>query len=198
MLLALLVVTGFAGTLRPTSMSGKERKFAVGLMKDTKSDVLKTVKGLSDAQLNFRAAPDKWSVKECAYHIAIAEKNIWKMLDDEMKNPANPEKRTEIKVTDEQVVTMLEDRSHKVKTTESFEPKNTPYQSIDDAMNSFKETRAAHIKYIKNTTEDLRNHVLQTPLGWIDCYQVCLFMAGHTNRHTQQMNEVKADPNFPK
>ena len=198
LLLTLLVITGLAGTLKDTSISKKERKSAISLMKETKSDALNSVKGLSDAQLNFKAAPDKWSVKECMYHIAISEKNLWDMLEGSMKGPANSEKRSEIKITDDQMIKMMEDRSNKVKTASPFEPVNTPYKSLNEALNVFKSGRADHIKYLKTTTEDLRNHVIQMPFGSIDCYQLCLMIASHSNRHTQQINEVKAEANFPK
>ena len=91
----------------------------------------------------------------------------------------------------------MEDRSNKVKTMTPFEPQNTPYKSLDEAVNDFKTRRADHIKYLKSTTEDLRNHIVQMPFGWIDCYQLCLMIASHSDRHIQQINEVKADPNFP-
>lgn len=197
-LLTLLVVTGLAGTINNTSISKQERKTAISLMKDTKADAVKSVKGLSEAQLNFKAAPDKWSVKECMYHIAISEKNLWDMMEATMKVPANPEKRSEIKTTDEQLIKMMEDRSFKVKTVAAFEPVNTPYKSLDEAVEAFKSRRAEHIKYMKSTTEDMRNHVIQMPFGWLDCYQLCLMVGSHSNRHTQQINEVKADPAFPK
>ena len=198
-LLTLLVVSGLAGTPSDNAISKKERKFAADHMKESKSDVSKSVKGLSEAQLNFRAGTDKWTIKECVYHIAISEKNIWSMMfEPTLKAAANPEKRSEIKMTDEQLVKTLEDRSFKVKTNEKFEPKNTPYKSLDEALADFKAARTEHIKYIKHTTEDLRNHVAQTPLGWVDCYQITLFISAHTNRHLQQIEEVKADPNFPK
>ncbi len=197
-LLTLLVITGLAGTINDFSLSKKERKSAISLMKDTKADVLKSVKGLSAAQLNFKAAPDKWSVKECMYHIAISEKNLWDLMEATMKAQANPEKRSEMKMTDEQLVKMMEDRSFKVKTVAAFEPVNTPYKSLDEALEAFKTRRADHIKYMKSTTEDMRNHVAQMPFGWLDCYQLCLMVASHSNRHTQQINEVKADPAFPK
>ncbi len=197
-LLTLLVITGLAGTIHDYSLSKTERKTAISLMKETKADALKSVKGLSEAQLNFKAAPDKWSVKECMYHIAISEKNLWDLMEATMKAPANPEKRSEIKMTDEQLIKMMEDRSFKVKTQETFEPKNTPYKSLDEAVESFKSRRMEHIKYLKSTTEDMRNHVVQLPFGWLDCYQLCLMVASHSNRHTQQINEVKADPAFPK
>ncbi len=197
LLLTLLVITGLAGTLSDSSISNKERKTSVNLMKQTKTDLLKTVKGLSDAQLNFKAAPDRWSVKECVYHIAISEKNLWQLLESTLKAPANPDKRSEIKVTDEQLIKMMQDRSNKVKTNEMFEPKNTPYKSLEEALTDFKSQRATHIKYVKTTTEDLRNHVAQLPFGWLDCYQLTLMISAHSNRHTQQINEVKSDPGFP-
>ena len=197
LLITLLVVTGLAGTVNDSSISKKERKASMALMKDTKAEVIKSVKDLSDAQLNFKASPDKWSVKECVYHIAISEKNLWSFFEGTMKAPANPEKRSEVKMTDEQIVKIIEDRSTKVKTMESFEPKNTPFQSLDEALADFKTKRADHQKYMKSSTEDMRNHVVQMPFGWIDCYQMTLFISAHTNRHTQQINEVKAGPGFP-
>ena len=197
-LITLLVITGLAGTINDFTLSNKERKSAITLMKDTRDEATKSVKGLSETQLNFKAAPDQWSVKECMYHIAISEKNLWDLMEATMKAPANPEKRSEIKTTDEQLIKMMEDRSFKVKTQEAFEPKNTPYKSLDEALEAFKDRRKDHIKYLKSTTEDMHNHVVQMPFGWLDCYQICLMVASHSNRHTQQINEVKADPAFPK
>jgi hypothetical protein len=198
LLLTLLVITGLAGTLKDSSVSKKERKSAITLMKDTKADVLKSIKGLSETQLNFKTAPDRWSVKECIYHIAISEKNLWDMLEASMKTAATPEKRAEIKMTDEQIIKALEDRSSKIKTIPPLEPQNTPYKTLDEALETFKTRRADHIKYMKATTEDLRNHMVQMSFGSLDCYQLCLMMAAHSNRHTEQINEIKADPNFPK
>ena len=60
------------------------------------------------------------------------------------------------------------------------------------------EYRGKLIDYVKNTDADLRNHVAILPFGSFDCYQMILFIAAHSNRHTQQIEEVKADANFPK
>jgi DinB superfamily len=198
LLLTLLVITGLAGTLNDSSLSKKERKTATSLMKSTKMDVFNAIKGLSDAQLNFKPAPDRWSIKECVYHIAITEKNLWEVIENGMKAPANSEKRSEIRMTDEQLIKGVEDRTAKIKTKEVLEPKNTPYKSLEEALTDFKSSRADHIKYMKTSTEDLRNHVVQMPYGWFDCYQLCLLTAAHSNRHKQQIDEVKADPHFPK
>lgn len=196
-LLSLLVITGLAGTLKDNSISFKERKYAVVLMKETKEAAIKCTVGLSKAQLNFKSSPDKWSIKECIYHIAGAEKLLWNTFAGKMKGVANPEKRAEIKVTDEQFVKMLEDRRIKAKASEPIQPKNTGYTSLANAISDFKKTRLEHIKYMKTSTEDLRNHVVQLPNGWVDCYQLYLMIAAHSNRHLQQIEEIKANPGFP-
>jgi hypothetical protein len=196
-LLTLLVITGLAGTINNNSLTKEERKFALGLMKDTYKDVLKTIKGLSETQLDYRPAADKWTVRECVYHIAATEKGLWSMLEGMMKAPANPEKRAEIKVSDEEFVNMVKDRSRKAQAPENFQPKNITYKSLEEALSDFKLNRMAHIRYMKTSTEDLRNHVVQMPFGSIDCYQLYLMIAAHSNRHTQQIKEVMESKGFP-
>jgi len=65
-------------------------------------------------------------------------------------------------------------------------------------LESFKTNRAKLIEYVKATNDDLRNHVVTLPPGSFDSYQMILFIGAHSNRHTQQIEEVKSDPNFPK
>src|SRR4051794_15817681 len=195
-LLVALLLFGF--TTKNSSLTDQERKTAIDLLRQTEQGVIDAVAGLSDAQLNFKPAPDKWSVLECVKHIAITEQGLWQMTNGAIQQAANPEKRSEIKATDDQVVQMIESRVQKVKTTPPLEPQNTPYKSLDEALESFKTNRAKLIEYVKSTNDDLRNHVVTFPPGSFDSYQMILFIGAHSNRHTQQIEEVKADPNFPK
>lgn len=193
---AALLLFGFVN--KPISLTDQERKTAADLLQQTEDGVISSVAGLSEAQLNFKPAPDKWSVSECIKHIAVTEQGLWQMTNGAIQATANPEKRSEIKATDDQVVQMIESREQKVKTYPSMEPQNTPYKSMEEAMASFKADRAKLIEYVKTTNDDLRNHVATLPMGSFDSYQMILFIAAHSNRHTKQIEEVKADPNFPK
>ena len=198
LLLLFIVFSGLAGTPTDDVLSKKERKFAAEHMKNTKVELQDAIKGLSPAQLTYKISADKWSVQECVYHIAISEKTLWARLEASMKAGPTPEKKKDLKVTDEQVMKMIEDRTNKMKTSSPLEPQNTTYKSLDEAMDDFKTTRIAHIKYIKATSEDLRNHFVQMSFGMLDCYQLCLFISSHSDRHIQQLNEVKAGTGFPK
>ena len=197
LLIPMLAFLAFTIT-EPKSLEKKERKFAKDFLKDTRSDLVKTVKGLSDAQLKFKTAPDRWSVEECVKHIAAAEMALRQMLDGSLKQPATPEKRSEVKVSDEALIKMIEDRSHKAQAPEQLRPENTPFKTEDEALSSFKDNREKLVDFVKNTNEDLRNHLLDMPVGKIDAYQMVLFISAHSNRHTQQIKEVMADANFPK
>jgi len=182
----------------PKSLEKKERKFARDFLKDTKTDLIKTVKGLSQAQLSFHSAPDRWSVEDCMKHIAAAEMGLRQLLDNNLKEAPTPEKRVDVKTSDEDLIKMIEDRTHKAQAPEQLRPENTPFKSADEALNSFKENRDKLMDFVKNTQEDLRNHVVDLSFIKIDAYQMVLFISAHSNRHTQQIKEVMADPNFPK
>jgi hypothetical protein len=198
-IIAILVAIALVSfIIAPAGISKKERKTASKFLKESEENALKLVSKLSEAQLKFKSAPDKWSVEECMMHIAASEKMLRGMVDQGVQASANPEKRADIKMTDEQIMSMIEDRTNKVKTFPPLEPPNTGFKSAAEAMASFKENRAKLIDYVKSTQDDLRNHVLTLPIGSFDAYQMTLFIGGHSNRHVNQMKEVMADPGFPK
>ena len=195
-LCAAFLVSSFTPT-SPT-LSDKERKDAIEQLSKTEQGVFNSLKGLSDAQLNFKAAPDKWSISDCVKHIAKTELALWQMTDAALKQPADSAKRSAIKVTDDQVLQMVESRAQKIKTAPPLEPQNTGFKSCPDALSSFYDSRKMLKEFVSTTNDDLRDHVVALPFGSFDSYQMILFMAAHSNRHTQQIDEVKADPNFPK
>ena len=198
LLLLFIVFSGLAGTPTDDVLSKKERKFAADYMKRTKTELEDATKGLSKAQSMYKVSPDRWSVQECVYHIALSGKNLWVRLETSMKAGPTPEKKKDVKMTDEEVIKMTEDRTNKRKTVSTLEPEAASFKSLDEAMNDFKVARTGHIKYMKATSEDLRNHFVQMSFGLIDCYQLALFISAHTSRHIQQLNEVKAATGFPK
>ncbi|RYZ48187.1 MAG: DinB family protein [Sphingobacteriales bacterium] len=93
---------------------------------------------------------------------------------------------------------MASDRSHTYKAPDVLQPSKATWTTPAETLAAFKTIRTEHIKYIRNTTEDLRNHVTELAPGPVDCYQLVLFMTSHANRHLQQIKEILADPKFPK
>ena len=178
-------------------LTDTEREYASKYLQETKDDLLKKVKGLTTEQLNFKATPESWSVAECIEHLAISENNLFGFAQQALQQPADPSLRKEVKMTDEEIIKMITDRTHKVKTQEAFEPSNK-FGSFEATLNEFKTKRDDHVKYLKTTSDDLRNHYNDFPFGKIDTYQTILFMAAHSKRHTEQIVEVMNNPGFPK
>ncbi len=180
-----------------TVLSKAEKDKAIMHLKDTKAKLLSAVKGLSDAQLNWKPDGDTWSVAECVEHLAISEGAIFGIVQGTLKDSPDPAKRSEVKFSDDQVIGLIEDRSTKVKTRPNLEPT----QSLGDfkaTLKAFKTGRKKSIKYVKKTEDDLRNRYFTFPFGTVDSYQVVLFLSGHTGRHIAQIEEVMANPAFPK
>lgn len=196
LILPLAVLISFS--VSETTVTKKERRFAKDHLKETKKALLRTVDGLSAAQLAFRTDSARWSVEDCLKHIAMAEVGLWKTIQDGLSQAPNPEKRAEIKMTDEQLLKGTVDRSTKFQTVEQLQPRNTPFKSAAEALASFKENRNKLIDYMNMTQEDMRNHIINFPLGTMDAYQMVLLVSAHSSRHTLQIKEVMADPNFPK
>jgi hypothetical protein len=195
-LVALLLVTG-AAAASAQEVTSAERDRALQYLESTKKNVLEATEGLSQAQWNFKPTPDSWSVAQVMEHIAAAEDFIRDNLVKEkvMVSPSGPPGR-DVKKTDEAVVAMVPDRTHKAQAPEPLVPSNR-FGSPDGSVNHFVESRATTEQFLKTTT-GLRDHVMDGPVGKMDGYEFVLFIAAHCERHTKQINEVKANLNFPK
>lgn len=181
------------------TLSQHDRDFAMSHLHASRKLFLDSVAGLTPEQLNFKAAPDRWSIAECAEHIALSEDFMSGMVRNQiMKSPADPSKGDEVKGKDEAVLKMVPDRSQKFKAPDVIAPKKR-WSNPEDAVAHFKESRDRNIEYIDTTQDDLRDHFAPHPaMHMLDAYQWMLLMSAHTERHTEQINEVKADPKFPK
>ncbi len=102
----------------------------------------------------------------------------------------------DVSKTDEAVMAMVPDRTHKAQAPEPLVPTNR-FGSPEGSIKHFVESRATTEDFLKNTT-GMRDHVLESPMGKLDAYEFVLLVAAHSERHTKQINEVKADPSFPK
>jgi uncharacterized damage-inducible protein DinB len=179
------------------ALSQADRESALKYLEDTRKGVEDATKGLSAAQWNFTPAPDRWSVAEVTEHIAAAEDYLMSMVTEKvMKAPARA-KEEDTAALDAMVKTAIPDRSHKAQAPEPLKPTNR-FGSPEAALKHFEESRAKTEEFLKKT-DDLRAHAVDSPLGkQLDGYEWILFVAAHSERHTKQIQEVKADPNFPK
>ena len=75
--------------------------------------------------------------------------------------------------------------------------KPTGELSRQEVLGRFAASRAS-IEAFLESAADHRNHAMPHPvIGLLDGYQWVLLIAAHSQRHTNQILELKAGPNFP-
>jgi hypothetical protein len=188
----------FAPVAGPT-ISQTDRDKAVAELEGSEKMFLDATRGLSEAQWNFKPAPDRWSVAECSEHIGVTEGLIFnRIVDQALQGPAEPQKRQQVKIQDEAIIPMAIDRSAKFQAPESIQPTRR-WTTPDDITKNVLANRAATLAFVNTTQLDLRDHFMDHPVfKTLDTYQWMLLISGHMRRHTEQILEVKADPKFPK
>jgi hypothetical protein len=196
-ILGTLVLIAFAGGARAQSLSQADLDRGLQYLETTKKNIVDATRGLSEAQWNFKPSVFKWSVAQVMEHIAASEDLLRQMAEGQIKqqSPSVPDR--DLKKTDDKVLEVVPDRSKKFQAPEQLRPRNQ-FGSPEAALKHFLESRAKTVALLKNTP-DLRAHVVDSGLlGKIDAFERILFVAAHSERHTKQLLEVKADPKFPK
>jgi hypothetical protein len=193
---SLFVVTAaFAGD-PPAIAPNADREAIVKELQRSEDLFLKSVEGLTEAQWNFKAAEDRWSIAQCAEHLAAAEPMIRDMIAAAIKKPLTPEMLATSR-KDDTLLKALTDRSKKFKAPEPLIPTNR-FGTPAEAIAAFKKERAVTIA-LASGDFDLRKqgdtHFLAGPL---DAYGWFLFTSGHVERHTLQIEEVKTATGYPK
>jgi hypothetical protein len=195
-LIYLLPLAALAAPMFAATLTQAERDRAIAELTASRQQFLDSVAGLTPAQWNFKPDEKTWSVAECAEHIAVSEDVIFGYVSKAVQGPAAPDKKSA--VTDDFILTAVVNRSQKFQAPEVLRPTHrftTPQEIIDH----FKQSREHTIAYVRDTQDDLRAHFFDHPvLKTMDTYQWILLISAHSQRHTAQLSEVKANPNFPK
>ena len=193
-------LTAFAADNKLTS---NELDQARVYLQQTRNGIVGATKGLSEAQWTFKPAPDRWSIAEIVEHVVLAQELILGPVREQLaKAPAASTDR-DYKQVDAVVVSKIPDRLTKYPAPEFLKPTGrwTPAEAMDRLMKDY-----AQLTEYLESTPDLRQHSVDAPplkavsngkYESMDGYQWVLAAAAHVERHTKQILEVKADPNFP-
>lgn len=193
----LLIAVATVTTLSAAPISQQDRNAAIQDLERSRTLFLDAIADVrTDAQWNYKPAPDRWSVAECAAHIIAAEEYFRQNIAGALKTPALPAAQ-QSDAGDAVIARMVRDRSQRFTAPAAIEPtgKATPKpQAIAD----FEATRQKTLDYIRTTQDPLREHGVAQGPTVTTAYQLVLMLSGHTERHTAQLLEVKASAGYPK
>jgi hypothetical protein len=197
--LGCLCLAGYAADLKLNSSDLEQGRL---YLQQTRNYVIGATKGLSDAQWKFKPAPDRWSIAEMVEHMVLAQDLALGPVREQLAQaPAAAE--VNAKQVDTLVLDRMPDRLVKFQAPDILKPTGrwTHAQAFERLLKNY----AALNDYLESTP-DLREHAIAAPpieavskgtVHTMDGYQWLLAIAGHVERHTKQILEVKADPNFP-
>ena len=87
LLLSALLFLGCAAFGQALTQADRER--SVKYLQQTRDGVVAATKGLSEAQMKFKPAPDRWSVAETLEHIALAEDFLLQNISEKIMMPSS-------------------------------------------------------------------------------------------------------------
>jgi hypothetical protein len=171
-----------------------ERQRLLAHFELTESWLASELAGLTPAQLAFRASPDSWSIRDVVEHLAIAEPQYWKQLEDSLARPL-PASAYTPQATDAGILWYGIDRGNRQRTGEARVPDGR-FKTAAAAHASFVKLRATMKTLATSTKDDLRGRPLID--GNMDVYQWFLMISTHSQRHILQIREVKTDAKYPR
>jgi len=192
-LFMLVVHTAVAQTL-----SVDERKFLIDLLEANAEKFLTDIDLVSDDQWKFRPDSNAWSVSEVSEHITLSEGLLLSIIKKTLLTPPDEEKAKTLEGKEKQLLVVVMDRSAKAQAPDVLRPTGK-FATKKELIETFKIAREQTINYVKTNQDALKNHVARHPVyGELTTYQWLVFIAGHAGRHVAQLEEVKANINFPK
>jgi hypothetical protein len=152
-----------------------------------------SISGVGEAACRLRPAENRWSVLECAEHVAMAEEVMLGLVTGERK-ARDPEGPTR----DERIIRSGTDRSTRFDASDQSEPRGR-FSTLAEAVAHFQAVRKRTLHLVEQTGEDLRATEVKHPhhaVGVISTYECLLLMGSHVQRHALQIEEIKNSPAY--
>ena len=123
-----------------------ERDRALSALYSSEKQLLVATSNLSPAQLNWKSAPDRWSIAQVTEHLAKAEDGMYATIAAQiLKSPLDQEPLDkDLDKVMNRILTTGSDRTKKAKSPDAFQPANT-FHTFRATLAHFEESRARTI-----------------------------------------------------
>ncbi len=179
-------------------MNDSERQLATDQLAASRERVLGVTAGLNEEQWTFRPGEDRWSIAQCLEHVIRVESRMLGVIEAKVQESAPGDPSAEVRAKDSAVFAAVPDRAQRRQAPEPVRPTGQWADALT-LLAEFEATRGRSLKFAAETEADLRRYFHKHGgFGDLDCYQWLILLGLHSERHARQMEEVKADANFPK
>lgn len=156
-------------------------------LRESRAIYLDALAGAEDEESRWREAEGRWSVLDCAEHVANVEHRILRTLQ---KAPAVAPRDADPK-RESELYARVSSGANRVAAPELVRPVGR-YASLAEAAEAFAGTRERAIAFLSGYEGDLRAIGAVHPVaGPCNGYEYALIMAAHPIRHAQQIREIR-------
>lgn len=169
-------------------MTPREKIEIVPMLEDSREEFMASVRGMSEAEACEKPDRDRWSVLECAEHVAIVEERFLKRLEMAPRlNAPRVDRQKEA-----ELAVRVPDRSVRAQAPELARPTGR-FSSLAEALAQFSANRVQTIRFAKDRAAELYWLSLEHPrFGPVNGSEFLVIVAGHARRHAAQIREARA------
>jgi hypothetical protein len=177
-------------------MNPQERQTILDQFAAGEARFLALAEDLTPEQWHFRESPERWSIAEIFEHVILVERRVLGGIQKNLASGAPPAESVADPAKDAEIAARVRTRTQKLQAPEAARPSRQ--WAASGLTTEFRKARANSTHFTSETTGNLRGYSMKhIAFGDIDCYQWLVVLAGHTDRHAQQIEEIKSDPAFP-
>jgi DinB family protein len=162
-------------------------------LQETGDIFLAGVSGVTETQAKFKPAANRWSIEECAEHIALVENGLLLRLSQQ----ATPSDRVERPERQAELGKLGADRATKRQAPEAVRPTGR-FGSLAGALEQFVANRERTMMYLRQCQDDLHARTVVHPIGLMTCHELVVLMSAHTLRHLDQIREIQRTAAYPR
>ena len=156
-------------------------------LEESRAIWLNSVDGVREEESRWRSAEDRWSILDCAEHVANVEHRILGTLQ---KAPAIETASVDV-VRENRIYERVRSRRARAPAPDLVRPTGR-YATLADAVDAFVDKRNRAIEFLDRYNGDLRAiGAIHPLLGPCNGYEYALVMAAHPIRHASQVREIR-------
>ncbi|HSB71252.1 MAG TPA: DinB family protein [Candidatus Methylomirabilis sp.] len=164
-----------------------------------REDLYAQVQALSETQVAFRPAPDKWSIGEILDHLSLAEQSISRTLSKILQVAAGRGLIQEAEAV-EAVPHRIDLDTYNQAATAPDSVRPSPGRSLEQLVSSLRGSRERLLEVARRVDGRMVTSVTirHVQLGELDFYQWLTLEAAHESKHLAQVRRIKSHPDFPR
>ncbi|WP_159431018.1 DinB family protein [Bacillus massilinigeriensis] len=152
-----------------------------------REEILQSVMGLSDSELNVKPSAEKWSIMQVLEHLNLVERFVLKQVEKVMAS----DKETN---TDAKPIHLSTDRKRKISAPSILEP-TEQFITLAEMKEKLHASRNSLEAFVAGADKGkmLQRSFLHPAFGDLNVKQWIEFIGWHEKRHLEQIEEIKQE-----